>query len=170
MFSREPLSAWRGWSLSGTVSGASGRWLPDRPVREGHYCTAAVGEIDRGGRVCDRNERAVLADEAVVVDSDGLARNARTQERALRRWEGRPVRPEVMDRGVTGPAEQLRVLLVAENPERRRVQIANVPSRIDDVERVGDGRDRREQRFRVGDLREVLPHRELGVVARDAGR
>src|SRR5262249_2080013 len=73
---------------------------------------------------------------------DGRSAEKRPEQRALLFWIGRAIWTEEVNRRVAGLAEQLVLVRVAEDPERRRVEESDPAIRVDDVQRVGDRSNR----------------------------
>jgi len=93
--------------------------LGDVPERH-HRADQDALLVQRRADVLDRNGRAVLAPEDLVVRAmDGPVREGRV-DRTLAGWIGGAVGPRVVGRGVHGPADQL-VGRVAEQAGRRGV-------------------------------------------------
>jgi hypothetical protein len=71
------------------------------------------------------------------------------QQRALRCGERRAIRAQVVDRLVTGPAEQFVLTRVPEDLHSGRVKEGDTSRSVGNIQGVRDGRDGAEQRFRI---------------------
>jgi len=84
-----------------------------------------------------------------VLEVERFPGQAGPQQRALRCRERRAIRAQVVDRLVTGPAEQFPLVRVSQDRHGGWVKEGDTSRGVGDIQRVGDGRDGPEQRFRI---------------------
>ena len=138
------------------AQGLLGLALPGH-VDERRDDPASRRQVDRHGGERDREQRAVAADEPVLVAVHGHAGARRLEDRALRGRERRAVRVLVMDRVVPVAALELGGVVVAQRPHRRRVGEHDGALVIDDPDRKGHALEgRAEEAVASGDLRRGL--------------
>ena len=118
---------------------------PISDVVEDDDGAASALELDRcrGVRNCD--QRAILANEEVLIDSDGLSGQKWLQQRALLRGEVRAVWTDVVNRLVAPLPQEFALVAISEDADRGGVEIGSPAVGVHDVQRVRDGRDGTEQ-------------------------